>query len=116
MADILGSLSAALAIASRLKTISDHVRDAEFKKLLADLNMELAEAKMKMVDLVEESARLKERVRELEKVEGDRCPKCHKMAWQLESSRADSTFGDLGVKQRTYKCSACGFAETEMQR
>lgn len=89
MVDILGSLSAALAIASKVKIVSKHVRDADFKNLLADLNIKLAEAKMKMGDLLEENVRLKERIRELEKVEGDRCPRCHKMTWLLDSSKPD---------------------------
>lgn len=115
MADIIGSLSAALSIASRLKTISDRVRDAEFRNLLADLNIELAEAKMKMVDLVEENARLKQRIQQLEKVEGERCPSCHKMSWLLEHSEPDATLGVVGVNRRTYRCSACGFTEANIR-
>lgn len=111
MPDLISSIATALSLVSRLRTISATIRDAEFKNLLADLNIELADVKMKLAEVVDENAKLKQKVRELERAEGDPCPKCHKRTWELIDSRPDPTFGDLGGIRRKYKCSACDFSE-----
>jgi hypothetical protein len=43
--DFIRSISTALTLASRLKAVNDRIKDAEFQGLLADLQVELAEAK-----------------------------------------------------------------------
>ena len=58
MADLISTVSTALTIASRLKEISDKIRDAEFRNLVADLSIELAEVKLKAAGLLEENAKL----------------------------------------------------------
>ena len=47
MVEIIPSITNAIALVSRLKTISESIRNAEVKNLLADLSLELAEAKLK---------------------------------------------------------------------
>lgn len=111
MADLITPLSTALSLASRLREISANIRDAEFKNLLADLNLQLADAKMQMADLMEQNRLLVQRVRELEQAECESCPKCRKRTWELQGSRPDPMFGQLGGMRRTYKCSSCGFSE-----
>ena len=47
-------------------------------------------------------------------IEGERCPKCYKNGWGIESSAPDPVFGKLGVVSRNYKCRFCGFTEAKM--
>ena len=111
MVDLINSVSHAITLALRLREISENIKEAEFKSVLADLTLELADVKMKLAGVLEENASLKERIHELEGTEGEPCPKCHQRGWHIESSRADPTFGGLGVMRRVYKCSLCGFTE-----
>lgn len=114
MVEIISSISNAVSLVSRLKKISENIRDAEFKNLLADLSLELAEAKLKMASLIGENADLQDRIRVLESVEGDPCPKCRKRGWHIEKSAPDENFGELGGIRRTYQCSLCGFTEEQL--
>jgi len=79
--------------------------------LVADLNLELAEIKMQLAGVLEENTRLKSRISDLESIEGEKCPKCRKQGWQLESSQPDPLFGQAGGIRRLYKCTLCGFSE-----
>ena len=85
---------------SRLKKVSENIRDAEFKNLLADLSLELAEAKMKMAVLIGENADLHNTIRELKSVEGTPCPKCRKRGWHIEKSEPDEIFGAAGGRSK----------------
>ena len=114
MADIIASISSAISLATRLKAINENIKDAEFSNLLADLQLELAETKAKVAGLIEENTQLTQRIRELEHVEGELCPRCHKRGWHLESSRPDPTLGRVGVTRRRYKCSLCGLTEEKL--
>ncbi|MCK5771640.1 hypothetical protein [Algiphilus sp.] len=109
--EIISSLSHAISIAYRLKEVSENVKSAEFKNLLADLSLELADVKLKLASVLEENIRLAEQVRELEAVESDPCPKCRKRTWELEVSKPHPDLGELGVVMRYYKCTSCGHAE-----
>lgn len=112
--EVISSVTNAISLVSRLKKISENIRDAEFKNLLADLSLELAETKMKMASLIGENAELHTKIRELESVEGDPCPKCRKRGWHVEKSEPDEIFGEIGGIRRTYLCSLCGFTEQEL--
>ncbi|MFY9619060.1 MAG: hypothetical protein WAM70_16350 [Pyrinomonadaceae bacterium] len=112
--EVISSVTKAIALVSRLKKIGENIRDAEFKNVLADLSLELAETKLKMASLIGENADLHNRIRELESAEGDPCPKCRKRGWHVEKSEPDEIFGDLGGIRRTYLCSYCGFTEQEL--
>ena len=108
------AITNAIGLLTRLKKISENIRDAELKNLLADLSLELAEVKIRMAGLMEENLELKNKIKELESVEGDPCPKCRKRGWQIEKSEPDEVFGELGGIRRTYKCSLCGFTESQL--
>ncbi|HEY4369018.1 MAG TPA: hypothetical protein VGN07_17420 [Steroidobacteraceae bacterium] len=114
MADLVGSLSTAISLARRLKDISENIKGAEFKNLLADLSLELADVKLRLADVLEENVRLKSEVSALRNVDGEPCPKCRKRGWQLESSKPDPIFGDLGGLRKLFKCSLCGFTEERL--
>lgn len=112
MTDIISPLSAAISLVGRLRTISATIRDAEFKNLLAELNIELAEAKIKLAEVIDENFRLKREIEELSTPKGELCPSCAKPTWRVTGSQRDAMFGDLGGIRRTYKCEPCGYTES----
>ncbi|MEC6814004.1 hypothetical protein [Photobacterium toruni] len=114
MTDILSSISTALSLTSRLREISKNIEGTEFKNLLADLSLELADAKLKIADLTSENADLRSKISELTSATGESCPKCNKRIYELISSVPDETFGDLGAVKRVYKCSGCQFSESKV--
>jgi len=111
--DIVSAVSTAIVLAGRLREISKNIEDAEFKNLLADLSLELADAKLKIADLMAENASLKEKLHSLTSASGERCPKCNNRTFQIVSTKPHPIFGDMGAKEREYKCSVCGFAESK---
>lgn len=109
--DLLTTISTSIALASRLREIAKNIENAEFKNVLADLSLELADLKLHLAGVVEENVELKAKIRRLEARDAEPCPKCRKPAWELERSQPHARMGDLGVIIRYYKCSECGFAE-----
>ncbi|MBU2966924.1 hypothetical protein Q4508_19460 [Amphritea sp. 2_MG-2023] len=114
MADILTTVSTAIILATRLREIDKNIEDAEFKNLLADLSLELADAKLKIAGLVSENASLKEMLNEVTSATGECCPSCNNRTFKIISTRPHPTFGDLGAKEREYMCSTCGFEESKL--
>jgi hypothetical protein len=114
VADIISTISSAISLTRRLKTISDNIKDAEFKNLLADLTLQLADVKLKLASILEENVALKQQIKENENTEGDPCPKCRMRSYQLVSSKPDSVFGEVGGVRRLYKCSSCEFSEEKL--
>lgn len=114
MADLITTVSTAISLATRLREIGKNIEDAEFKNLLADLSLELAEVKLKMADLISENAQLKESIHSLTSATGESCPKCNNRTFEIISTRPHPTFGDMGAKERDYKCSSCGFEESKI--
>ncbi|MCH8493941.1 MAG: hypothetical protein LAT53_11975 [Idiomarina sp.] len=114
MADILTTVSTAISLASRLREIGKNVEDAEFKNLLADLTIELAEAKLKIADLVSDNAALKEKLDAVTSAAGERCPSCNNRTFKIVTTRPHPAFGALGAKERDYKCSTCDFEESKL--
>ena len=55
MADLMSTMATAISLAVRLREISKNIEDAEFKNLLADLSLELADAKLGMADTLVKS-------------------------------------------------------------
>ncbi len=39
----------------------------------------------------------------------DECPKCHGLAYGLDRSEPDPTFGDAGIQRHYYRCKSCGY-------
>lgn len=114
MADIISTVSTAITLATRLREISKNLENAEFKNLLADLSLELADAKLKIADLVAENAGLKEKIHSLTSATGERCPKCNNRTFEIISTKPHPIFGEVGSKEREYKCSGCGFSESKL--
>lgn len=114
MIEAIPAISTAITIAKRLKEVTDKVRDAEIKNLLADLSLELANAKLERASIIGENAELKEQIRNLQALDGEPCPKCRKRTWVVEKSEPDEIFGELGSVRRTYRCVSCDFTEQEL--
>ena len=119
MAGLIATVSAALNLTTRLRELGADIGDAELKNLLADLSLELAglglglaEAELKIADLIYENGKMKEKFQELVSVEGELCPKCKNRTFELISSKPHPTFGEIGYRERQYKCLGCGFAES----
>ncbi|MEN5069625.1 hypothetical protein [Stenotrophomonas sp. TWI1183] len=62
----MGLLSEAISLAGRLRDINNTIGNAEFSGLLAELQLELAEAKVRIADLVVEGSELRARIAILE--------------------------------------------------
>lgn len=108
MSDLLPQLSRALALATRLRVMSELGRDAEFKQLVADLLLELAEVQLKLDELMNENAALKGQLQAQSDPNGDRCPRCFEFGWRVSKSRPH---GHTGGMVQTYACSKCGLKE-----
>ena len=52
--DIISSINNSIAILKRLKEISDNVKEAEIRNVIADLSNELADVKLAAADLKEQ--------------------------------------------------------------
>ena len=111
MADPLSSITSAFAILKSLREISDKLRNAEMKGLIADLTVDLAEVKMKLAESMEENLELRNKIRQLDNPQFSPCPRCGKRSWHVAASRPDRDFGDMGGTVRTYRCEDCGLSE-----
>lgn len=80
--------------------------------------MELREAAVELqaenINLKHQVLELQKKVRRLESLEGEPCPRCRKLTWIIESSKPDEEFGDLGGIRREYRCTECGFSESQL--
>ena len=99
-------------IMETMKSITDLAK----KGMTVELQEKIMELREAVIALKEENLRLrsdnmelKQQVVELSK--GELCPKCRRSSWNLVDSIPHPQFGTLGVIQRTYKCSDCGFSE-----
>lgn len=111
MADVIGAISNAISLATRLREISKHIEEAEFNNLLADLSLELAELKLKLVNVLEENVKLREQVLDLTEGEGEKCPRCTKRSFTLKSTSRDPSFTLMHVNQYHFECSSCEYTE-----
>jgi hypothetical protein len=104
----LPGISRAVALATRLRIMSDRGRDAEFKQLVADLLLELAEVQLKLDELMNENATLKGQLQSRSNPSGERCPRCFEIGWRVINSRAH---GHAGGMVHTYECPKCRLKE-----
>ena len=91
--DLLPAISRAVTLATRLRVISDRGRDAEFKGIVADLLLELAEAQMKVDELLNENAALKGQMQSSSNPKGERCPRCFEFGWRVTPAERTASSG-----------------------
>jgi hypothetical protein len=108
MSDLLPAIARAVTLATRLRVMSERGRDAEFKAIVADLLLELAEVQLKLDELMNENAALQGQVQSQANPKGQRCPRCFELGWRVTGSRPH---GQLGAIIQTYTCGKCGLKE-----
>lgn len=72
----------------------------------------------RLVTLPAEVEQLQKRIAALEArlapATGDQCPRCREPLFMLESSRPlPGGLGDLGARQYSYRCQACGYEDVQ---
>ncbi|MBV8975061.1 MAG: hypothetical protein JOY74_08065 [Sinobacteraceae bacterium] len=108
MSDLQPGIARAVALATRLRIMSELGRDAEFKQLVADLLLELAEVQLKLDEVLNENAGLKGQLQSQSDPSGERCPRCFELGWRVLNTRAH---GQSGGMVHTYSCGKCGLKE-----
>jgi len=113
MTDLVASLSQAIALASRLRSMSEGMKEGEFKRIIDALLVELAEVQLKLEELVSENATLKVQPQTHANPQQEMCPRCGEFGWRLSSSRPHKT---PGVVVQTYTCPKCKLKEETLIR
>lgn len=113
--DAVNALATAISIAKKLREVTDKVKDAEVKLLIADLSIELAEARQQQAEVMEELTTTLTELNRLKDGALPPCPSCGKPAWAVASSAPTTgPFRSLGALDRQYKCRVCDFQETHL--
>jgi predicted RNA-binding Zn-ribbon protein involved in translation (DUF1610 family) len=113
MADLFTSLSQALTLATRLRSMSERQQDGEFKRILDALLVELVDVQLKLEELMSENVALKSEVQAHANPQGELCPRCGELGWRVSSSRPHKT---PGVISQTYSCPKCKLKEEVLIR
>ena len=71
MHTVITSINNAITLAQRLREISKNIEDAEFKNVLADLGLEIADTKLALAQVTEENAQLKSELTKLKHSRGE---------------------------------------------
>lgn len=125
MDELLTAIDTSIGIMKKLKTLNDKVKDADFRMLLADLSIELANSKSSVADLLNENRILKEKIKEMETAaskvdklifrnnayysengEGPFCPACYDS--KNKKIRLVDNLRDFVSISGKYKCPVCG--------
>ena len=68
---VITSINNAITLAQRLREISKNIEDAEFKSLLADLSLEMADTKLALAQVTDENAELRSKLTKLKHSRGE---------------------------------------------
>ncbi|GAC1456082.1 MAG: hypothetical protein PVS2B3_06980 [Steroidobacteraceae bacterium] len=108
MNDSITSLSQALTLATHLRSMSEKLKEGDFKRTLDALLLELAEVQLKLEELVSENVALKGQVQTQANPQGQLCPRCGELGWSLSGTRPHKT---PGITVQTYTCPKCKLKE-----
>ena len=108
MSDLSTSLSQAMTLATRLRSMSEKLKEGEFKRILDALLLELAEVQLKLDDVLSEQVALKGQLQSQANPQGELCPRCGALGWKVTGSRPHKT---PGVIVQTHGCAKCGLKE-----
>lgn len=110
MSDLTASIAHALTLATRLRSMSEKIRDGEFKRVLDALLIELAELQLKLDQLVSDYMGLKGQApgTPAPQAQGDCCPRCGALGWKISATKPTKT---AGVIAQIYACGKCGLKE-----
>ena len=106
MNDLTTSISQAMALATRLRSKSEKLKEGEFKSLCDAIILELAEIQLKLETLLLENASLAAQTKA--SPEGVCCPRCGELGWKVISTKPHKS---PGVIAHTYGCRKCGLKE-----
>ncbi len=113
MNNLIPAITSAMALIKQLKEKNEAGSSAEIAPILKELESQLAQAKAQATDLLEEKGKLEKKLIKIKESSGDICPKCKSNTYNLSESRPHPLFGEVGMKERTYLCSTCGFKESK---
>ena len=65
MVELMSGIISAIEIAQKLNSLNNKIKDADLKMFIADLNIELANAKNNIAELLDENTKLKAEVEKL---------------------------------------------------
>lgn len=112
MSELTASISHALTLATRLRSMSEKIRDGEFKRVLDALLLELAELQLKLDQVSSENIALKGHAAPGQPAaaqsQGDCCPRCGAIGWKVSATKPTKT---PGVIAQIYACRQCGLKE-----
>jgi ssDNA-binding Zn-finger/Zn-ribbon topoisomerase 1 len=108
MSDLLSSISQAMALATRLRSKSEKLKETEFKQLADALLLELAEMQLKLDDLMSDNVAMKGQLQAQANPQGECCPRCGELGWRVSSTKPHKT---PGVMVQTYTCPKCRLKE-----
>ena len=115
MSELTASISHALTLATRLRSMSEKIRDGEFKRVLDALLLELAELQLKLDQVSSEYIGLKGQAQApgqsgaaAQSAQGDCCPRCGAIGWKVSATKPTKT---PGVIAQIYACRQCGLKE-----
>lgn len=104
LAQMIGSC---MGLVARLRTLSERSRDPDFKQIVADLLLQLAEVQLKLDEVLSDGSAPKAQG----KPQVELCPRCGELGWKPVDTRGQGTVGISGRMSRTYKCAKCGLKE-----
>ena len=109
MANPVQSLNRAITLATRLRGASEKNKaTAEFKGMIDDMLLELAEVQLKLEELFSENLSLKSQAHAKAHPRGELCPRCGEFGWKVTNTRPH---GQQGAIAQTYSCPKCGLRE-----
>ena len=108
MSDLAASISQALVLATRLRSMSEKLKEGDFKRVLDALLLELAEVQLKVEEVLSENSTLKGQQQAKANPQPELCPRCGQLGWRLTGSRPHKTPGTV---VQTHSCPKCGLKE-----
>lgn len=107
MDELSKAIAQALALAARLRAISEKTKDAEFKGTVANLLLELADVQIKVDALMGEHVALKAQLLAQAPAKVELCPRCGELGWKVISTKPHKS----GRIAQTYACPKCKLKE-----
>jgi predicted RNA-binding Zn-ribbon protein involved in translation (DUF1610 family) len=101
MSDAVQAVSRVINLATRLRALAEkRTKDAEFKGIIDDILLELAEVQLTVEQLVTEAVRGAPQQPQL-------CPRCGELGWKATGTRPHKS----GRMAQIYACPKCGLKE-----
>jgi hypothetical protein len=92
MVELIAGLTSAIDIGKRLSLLNEKIKDADIKMLIADLNIELANAKNNIAELITENQKLKS---EIDNLKNDKVDKLQFKGGAYYDTAGDGPFCDV---------------------